>query len=315
MKNIGKYSDLPGGFNYYPSEQQVDHWVEELWQEAAQIPFYAQFLEKTGFQQQFGLRQTRDWGFIRFMREGEEPFYGYWQPANTIRAPLLVNFPGYGAEINVFPELVSRGFHVLHINPLGYMTPDGPDERKRHEGFWQVLPETILTKGAKGYRQWLVQGMLAAKWAMSLPKVDSGRISFFGTSQGGAGALLLGSLMRDHGVKSVAADLPFLTNFPLAQKLCAARYDLAFNAMACLEREEEGWHALGYIDTLSHAHRLSFPVMLTAGMEDTICPPPTIRSLYEVLPSTRMYCELDSQNHNYTVQFPVLAESWFRLYA
>ena len=77
----------------------------------------------------------------------------------------------------------------------------------------------------------------------------------------------------------------------------------------------EAWRALGFIDTLSHARRLTLPVMLTAGGEDTACPPATIESLFEKLPATRMYCHLHGQEHDYTQEFIALAAAWFRLYA
>lgn len=33
------------------------------------------------------------------------------------------------------------------------------------------------------------------------------------------------------------------------------------------------WNQLGYVDTLSHAHRINVPVMLSAGGLDNTCPP------------------------------------------
>ena len=30
----------------------------------------------------------------------------------------------------------------------------------------------------------------------------------------------------------------------------------------------KAWNALGYVDTISHAHRLQIPVLLTSGSED-----------------------------------------------
>jgi cephalosporin-C deacetylase-like acetyl esterase len=55
--------------------------------------------------------------------------------------------------------------------------------------------------------------------------------------------------------------------------------------------------------------------MLTAGEKDTACPPATIESLFEKLPTTRMYCYLHGQEHDYTQGFIALAAAWFRLYA
>ena len=129
-------------------------------------------------------------------------------------APLLIHLPGYGAEMSAHPELVAAGYNVLHINPLGYATPNGPDETKVVNGAWPVLPETVTTCGKKGYCDFLTQAVAAARWACAQPCVQANRLATLGTSQGGGTALLLGSLLAGRGVKAVAADVPFLTDFP-----------------------------------------------------------------------------------------------------
>ena len=63
------------------------------------------------------------------------------------------------------------------------------------------------------------------------------------------------------------------------------------------------------------ARRLTVPVMLTAGGADVGCPPQTIASLFDRLPSTKLYCLLEGQEHDYTQPFIALALAWFRLYA
>ena len=68
-------------------------------------------------------------------------------------APLLVHTPGYSAEISTHPELVSLGYNVLHISPLGYATPNGPDETQKRDNTWPVLADTISSHGEKGYKQ------------------------------------------------------------------------------------------------------------------------------------------------------------------
>ena len=50
------------------------------------------------------------------------------------------------------PELVGAGYNVLHVSPLGYSTPTGPDETKKRDGNWPVLPDSALSGGTKGYR-------------------------------------------------------------------------------------------------------------------------------------------------------------------
>jgi cephalosporin-C deacetylase-like acetyl esterase len=76
----------------------------------------------------------------------------------------------------------------------------------------------------------------------------------------------------------------------------------------------DAWRAIGLIDTASHAHRLTFPTMLTAGRADPVCPADTIIALYDRLPHTRSLTDIAGQIHEYTQPFLHLAMAWFRLY-
>jgi len=114
--------------------------------------------------------------------------------------------------------------------------------------------------------------------------------------------------------------VPFLTDFPLVRSMKEpGAYEVAFGALRQVEEQRPAdlpaaWKALGTIDTTSHARRLTMPTLLTAGAEDDTCPPPSIRSLFDILPGTRSYTELSGQGHAYTVPFLQLARAWFRLY-
>jgi len=300
-------------FEHYPGQAEVNAWLEGIWQAAQETPCQAELLPEQGFSPQFGVRHVRGCGYVRFSPAGRGLFYGYWQPAPSGPAPLLVHTPGYGAEMSVHPDLVMRGFNVLHVNPLGYVTPTGRDETKLRDGNWPVLPDTVLSGGENGYRDWLTDCALAIKWAQAREEVLPDRVSFFGTSQGGAGSLLLGSLYSGRGARCVAADEP-LVNLPMTITL--AEWGAPFSEMiAGLERPSLGWRGLGFIDALSHVHRLTLPVMLTGGGADVSVPAATVASLFEKLPSTRLYCYLDGQAHGYTQEFIALAAAWFRLYA
>jgi cephalosporin-C deacetylase-like acetyl esterase len=157
---------------------------------------------------------------------------------------------------------------------------------------------------------------MAVRWAQRQEAVLPGRVSFFGTSQGGGGALLMASLLRGRGARCVVADVPFLTHFPAGVRAPeSGAYQLAANALAGLDDPEAGWFALGLVDTLSHAHRLDLPVMLTACERDRVCPPHTVTALFEKLPATRTFCFLADTSHCYTRESVALAASWFHLYA
>ncbi|MBR4949151.1 MAG: acetylxylan esterase [Clostridia bacterium] len=304
-------------FDLYPKAEQVDKFMEEIKSLSDGTKFNTSAssvinLEKQDF---YGFHSYWEDKMITFDCEGElSKFYAIFQPAKLKHdAPLLVNLPGYGFETEYCNEIVFEGFNVLTVMPLGYNTPEGRKREIRdgEYGTWPVLPETLATGTKKGYRQYLAQAMLATKWALNQKGVSSDRVSFFGTSNGGGTALLMGSLMNDI-CSCVAADVPFLVNFPKSDFNHAFSYGAS--AMNFVSKED-AYKAAGYIDVLSHVHRLKFPVLLTAGTNDTSCPWENIYPLFEKLTETKCFMSLKGEGHRYTREFIHLAKSWFRMYA
>jgi cephalosporin-C deacetylase-like acetyl esterase len=307
---------------HYPTPRDVDTWCRNLVAKAWKSKIEARFLDIDGYGLNLGVRHTMGRAYVRFERPGADPYYGYWQPVPAVKTgpvPLLVHLPGYGGEISAHPELVFLGYNVLHINPKGYCTPTGLDDSKKRGDGFPVMMETVESFGNHGYVDWLADAVAAVKWALAQPSVHKDRLGFFGSSQGGGGAMLLASLFRDQ-VKAVAADEPFLTNFPLRFKSeMRGGYHMAFNPLKRVAAEnprrvKDAWKAIGFVDTLSHAHRLTMPVLLTAGGRDGTIPADGVQSLFEVLPGSRSYTVMAEQIHTYTPEFLRLAEVWFRLY-
>ena len=303
----------------YPAPAEVDGWCDGILADAEAGGLKARLLEDDPYAFRMGVRHTGG-HYVEFIFGDAETFYGFWQPCPSGEGPVLFHVPGYGAEMSAHPELVSAGFNVLHINPLGYATPEGPDESKRPEGAWPVLPDTVRSLGEEGYVHWLTQAAAAVLWGLDRGGADERRFGFFGTSQGGGCSLLLASIFSDRGAKAVAADEPFLVNFPLVRQMEEwGAYAIALNTLEEMKQDHPenlpaAWHALGFADATCHAHRLTMPTLLTAGQKDPACPPPSVWSLFEMLPGTRSYTEMSGQAHAYTTPFLHLARAWFRLY-
>ncbi|MHB9023010.1 MAG: acetylxylan esterase [Armatimonadota bacterium] len=302
----------------YPIRDAIDQWCDGITADAAAQTITAQPVEAPLYDFKLGVRHHTKSCYLAFTTGAGEKFYGFWQPAIADGPyPLLIHLPGYGAEMSAHPELVVAGYNVLHINPIGYATPEGPDESKKKDDMWPVLPDVVRSFGVYGYRQWLTQVLLAIRWATAQPYVQPERLAIFGSSQGGGTALLTSSLLGATRVKAVAADVPFLTHFPMhVRKTNRGAYECAYAALESLpvERQPEGWHALGFIDTMNHAHRLTMPTLLTAGDIDEVCPIDSITALFESLPGTRSFTELKGQGHTYTAPFLRLAMAWFGMY-
>lgn len=255
--------------------------------------------------------------FVRFERDGKFAFYAYFQPCYDKRAPLAVHTPGYGGEMSFHPEMATR-WNVLHISPLGYNTPRGKDRTKMTmNGCGAVYPETLLSGGVHGYADWLTDCVTAIEWARKQSCVDSSRIAFFGTSQGGGAAMLLSSIYseeRENGeriVRAAAAEEPFLTDFRTAAGRGA--YGMGADLIAGLS-EETKKKAEFYADTLHHTHRIFCPVLLTAGGKDGTCPAETVENLYRALVGTKSYTYFENAPHGYSREFLAMAAAWFSIY-
>lgn len=298
----------------YPGREEVDAWCARLLERAAGVSVQGVFLDDSPLTESFGTGpNTLINRYVRFTAsDGRRPFYGYWQPALTGPAPLLVNLPGYGGSITLHPQLSDLGYHVLHISPQGYVTPRGNrSELAGPDGQWPVLDRTA--RGLPGgYEDWLSDCLLAVRWALTLPDVQP-RLSLYGTSQGGGGSLLLASLLGPGQVRCACADLPFLTDFP-GSGLEGEAYSLLRPAYGEVPAADF-WRRLGFVDTLSHAHRLTMPVMLSAGGEDRVCPAASVERLFAALPGARQYTYLPAQVHTHSRSSMVLFQAWLRLYA
>ncbi|MHC1694884.1 MAG: acetylxylan esterase [Eubacteriales bacterium] len=298
----------------YPSQGELADWIGQIWSDADKIPVKVEEVPDAGYWGSFGTFHLAPYvSIIRFTPEGMTPFYGCFHRVTNGPAPLAVHVPGYGAELSSHPDTLAHGFNLLTLSPLGYWTPTGFDMTLARDGNWPVLPDTIRTKAQGGYRSWLLNCVMAVKWAWTQSCVLPNRVSFYGTSQGGGGSLLLGSLFKDKGVRCVAADQPFLTDYPRADwrgayYVCKAALDEA-------EDKNEAWHSLGFADTYNHAPRLTCPVLLTQGELDEVCPVDTIEALYKRLPLTKSLTWLSGRGHGYNVEFMHLVWAWLRLYA
>lgn len=299
----------------YPNRAEIDAWASRLLERTNTVSIEGAVLDHIPVRVNFGNNpNTLVNRYICFTADdGRRPFYGYWQPALNTPAPLLINLPGYGGSISMHPQISDLGFNILHISPLGYVTPETTaNELALPDGNWPVLPNTAAGLPG-GYADWLSDCLLAIRWSQSRPEVLPGRLSLFGTSQGGGGSLLLASILGPAAVRCVCADLPFLTDFP-GSELKGAAYSLLQPVYDRIPHSDF-WYRLGFVDTISHAHRLTMPVMLSAGGADDTCPHETVEHLFQLLPNTKQYTFLEHQVHTHSRESMYLFRSWLSLYA
>ena len=296
------------------SEKRAGEWADAVFEEGHKPCEYKR-VELDPFKPYiYAFQSFRDNYFVEISCEGYDPFYAYFQPCFNRAAPLIVHTPGYGGEMSMHPELANE-FHVLHVNPLGYSTPAGKDFSKLPIGgmLGRVFPDTVLTRGRGGYFKWFANVVMAVLWAWKQPDVAPGRVSFFGTSQGGGASLVLGSVFQGRGVRCVAADQPYLTDFPYLKKVHSGTI---FGADLFKDvPEQEADEAMALVDSINHAHRLNVPVLVSTGGRDTAIPAETSEHLYSLLRGSRAFVRFEKVEHGYNREFIEMARGWFRVFA
>ncbi len=123
-------------------------------------------------------------------------------------------------------------------------------------------------------------------FAVTLPKVDSKRIFVGGGSRGGYLTFALAAL--DKRITLASAGVPCYSDVDLMGRIgySSAAGD-AYHAMygGTPERQTSMRHVWQYFDTVNFAHRITCPIIVEAGMLDTICPAPGIVEAYNRIAS------------------------------
>lgn len=211
------------------------------------------------------------------------------------RLPALVTAPGYGGlQQGVMLSDCQRGYAVLQVFPR---VPEPPAE-KLTLGIQQ--PEGYYYQGAYA-------DMVRAVDVLSRhDAVDPQRIAAAGTSQGGG--LVLAAAALHPRIRVVAAHLPFLTDMQRAATIPGSLVHqllLKHNA-----HSPAALRTLTFFDPLTLAPNLAVPVLLSSGGKDTVCPPETIRALFDRLPGIKSLVHYPDLPHTSSLAFYELTWIW-----
>ena len=112
---------------------------------------------------------------------------------------------------------------------------------------------------------------------MEREEIDASRIAVEGGSQGGALSLAVGLYVRG---KSYYSRCPYLCDFRRAVELAQENPYLEISHFFKIhdslhKTEEKVYNTLSYFDNMNLASRIKGEVLMSVGLEDTICPPST----------------------------------------
>ncbi len=217
--------------------------------------------------------------------------------------PCIVTAPGYGgSQQGVMLDDCQRGFAVLQVYPRSQGESadlwkiDGPDKLTWHLD----TPEGCYYQGA------YVDVIRGIDYLLSRTDIDASRVGAMGTSQGGGIVLAVGAL--DSRVKAVAAHLSFLCDMRRAAFIPGALVKTLLDRYKV--RSARTLRTLDYFDPANLADRLRAPVLLSAGGQDAVCPPETIRSVFDRLPGIKSIVVYPTLPHTSSGDFYRMCWEW-----
>jgi len=216
------------------------------------------------------------------------------------KVPGLVRFHGYSSNKGKVSELLLwalQGYAVLAMDIRG-QCGDTPDARVYSSGaFSGWLTLGLVSPMEYYYRQVYLDCIQIIESLARRPEVDASRIGLFGNSQGGALAMVSAALLTQFApqipaitarIAAVNAGIPFLSDMKRAYQEHSdgpwMELEWYFRMHDPLHKRENAiFKTLSYFDVMNFAPWIKSPILISAGLKDTACPPPTIFALYNHL--------------------------------
>ena len=231
----------------------------------------------------------RDAYSISFATVNAQRVYGYLSiPKNgSAPYPALVNVPGAGPGIGPDAWLADQGFVVLNMNVFPYECPLDKNERQKlYDEYNATLGERYCYHNGADREQYFFRAPYlgidrAIDWLAEQDYVDSSRMGYYGTSQGGASALILGGL-NDHFC-AILSSVPALCDH---SGLLKGRSPGWPRIVDFFKGDEKVLEATRYLDAVNFARKIdSAKIDVTVGFIDATCSPSSVYAAFNSIPS------------------------------
>lgn len=219
------------------------------------------------------------------------------------RIPAIVTIPGYGGtQQGIMLDECQRGYAILQVFPRSQgisaelWKVDSPEKLTYHierpEGAYYQLAYADVIRGVD--------------YLLSRSDIDPQRIAIAGTSQGGGIALAVASL--DPRLKAVVAHVPFLCDMRQAARTDGSLIKQILDKNGV--NDEQHLRTLDYFDPLNLVPSLRVPALVSSGGIDTVCPPGTIRAVFDRIASVKSLLHEPKLVHTSSAAFYKLTWHW-----
>lgn len=216
----------------------------------------------------------------------------YVLPSNASKdnkVPALILIHGYNYNNYVVSNVLHytlMGYAVLMVDVRG-QSVNSPDHNNYINGGsagW--MTNGILDPDNYYYRYAYMDCVRAVEFIKSREEIDSDKIAVEGGSQGGGLSLAVGALSKD--VKVVLSDVPYLCHFRRSIELYnSSPYSEIYHYFkihdSLHKTEDQVYKTLSYFDGMNLATMIEADVLISVGLEDTVCPPSTVFAAYNHL--------------------------------
>lgn len=196
--------------------------------------------------------------------------------------PGLLQVPGYNMEPPV-PKLWARkGYAAFSVAPRGKLRSN----RQFNPGYPGLLTHSMVDRHTYSYRGFYMDACRAVEFLLGRDEVDSDRIGVTGHSQGGGLTISTAALRPE--ITAAAAGAPYLCGYMDAIELTDAYpyQEIADYLRMYPESRQEVEDTLAYFDGISLAHRITCPIIVSVGLQDSTCPPETGYAMFDAIASS-----------------------------
>ena len=195
--------------------------------------------------------------------------------------PGLLQVPGYNMEPPVPKVWARQNYAAFSVAPRGKLRSN----RQFNPGYPGLLTYGMVDRNTYSYRGFYMDACRGVEFLLGREEVDSDRIGVTGHSQGGGLTISTAALRPE--IRAAAAGAPYLCGFMDAIELTDAYpyQEIADYLRMNPDSRQQVEETLAYFDGINLAHRISCPIIINVGLQDSTCPPETGYATFNAIAS------------------------------